>query len=124
MKHIFIIIAVLGLGLSCNKTGPEQQYNILWLTAEDLSPLFACYGDSTVSTPNIDRLAREGVRYTNAYSISGVCAPSRHALITGMYPTSTGAMHMRTIKRTSALKSITDPESITDPAGVNSLTDP
>ncbi len=116
MKRLFIIImAVLGLGLSCNKTEPKQPYNILWLTAEDLSPLFACYGDSTVATPNIDRIAREGVRYTNAYSISGVCAPSRHALITGMYPISTGAMHMRTIKRTSALSKITDPELLAIP---------
>ncbi len=115
MKHLLVLMVVLLLELGCNKSEPKQQYNILWLTAEDLSPHFSCYGDSTVSTPNIDRLAREGVRYTNAYSVSGVCAPSRHALITGMYPISTGAMHMRTIKRTSALKMITDPELLAIP---------
>ena len=70
--------------------------NILWLVAEDLSPYLATFGDPTVSTPNLDRLAAEGVRYTNVFSVSGVCSPSRAALATGMYPTSIGAHHMRT----------------------------
>ncbi len=70
--------------------------NIVWIVAEDLSAYIPSYGDSTVQTPNIDRLVREGVRYTHMYSPSGVCAPSRAAIATGMYPTRTGAMHMRT----------------------------
>ncbi len=69
--------------------------NIVWLVAEDLSPILPAYGDSTVSTPNLDRLAREGVRYTNAFSPSGVCAPSRCAIATGMYPSSIGGHNMR-----------------------------
>lgn len=69
--------------------------NVVWLVAEDLSPILPPYGDSTVSTPNLDRLAREGVRYTNAFSPSGVCAPSRCALATGMYPSSIGGHNMR-----------------------------
>ena len=80
--------------------GPAEQPhrpNILWLVAEDLSPYIAAYGDDTAPTPVLDRLAAEGVRYSNVYSVSGVCAPSRAALITGMYPTSIGAHHMRTI---------------------------
>ncbi len=83
--------------------------NILWITCEDLSPRLGCYGDSTVPTPNLDRLAREGVRYTNAFATSPVCGPSRHALMTGMYPTSTYALHMRNHNRTGALDEITDP---------------
>lgn len=71
--------------------------NILWITCEDITPALGCYGDQAASTPNLDRLACEGIRYTNAFSIAGVCAPSRHALITGMYPTSTGGHNMRTI---------------------------
>ncbi|WP_221898707.1 sulfatase [Robiginitalea sp. SC105] len=74
---------------------PEKP-NILWLVAEDLSPYIAAYGDSTVPTPNLDRLAAEGVRYTRLFSPSGVCAPSRAAIALGMYPTRAGAMHMRT----------------------------
>ena len=87
----------------------ESQPNILWITCEDMSPRLGCYGDRTVPTPNIDRLAREGVRYTRAFATTGVCAPSRHALITGMYPTSTYALQMRNLSRTSALKEIKDP---------------
>jgi arylsulfatase A-like enzyme len=70
--------------------------NILWITCEDITPTLGCYGDSVVSTPNLDNLASEGIRYTNAYSVAGVCAPSRHSLITGMYPISTGGHNMRT----------------------------
>jgi arylsulfatase A-like enzyme len=76
---------------------PGYRPNILWLTCEDITPTLGCYGDSVVSTPNIDRLASMGIRYTNAYSVAGVCAPSRHGLITGMYPISTGGHNMRTI---------------------------
>ncbi len=74
----------------------QQPLNILWLVVEDMSPIIAPYGDATVATPNISSLADEGIVFTNAYSTSGVCAPSRAALAMGMYPTSFGANHMRT----------------------------
>jgi arylsulfatase A-like enzyme len=69
--------------------------NIVWLSVEDMSPFLGCYGDNTVPTPNVDRLAREGIRYTNVFATTPVCAPSRHTIITGLYATQTGAMHMR-----------------------------
>jgi len=72
-----------------------QQPNILWITCEDICPDLGCYGDTYARTPNLDALARQGVRYANAFSVSGVCAPSRSALITGMYPTTIGSLHMR-----------------------------
>lgn len=74
---------------------PAKPMNILWLSTEDMSPWLGCYGDRTAPTPNIDRLAREGIRYTNAFATTPVCAPARHTIITGMYATSTGALHMR-----------------------------
>jgi len=70
--------------------------NILWLVAEDMSPTIPPFGDSTIATPNLSRLAAEGIRYTHVFSPSGVCSPSRAAIATGMYPTAIGAMHMRT----------------------------
>ncbi|HMB91831.1 MAG TPA: sulfatase [Rhodothermales bacterium] len=70
--------------------------NIVWLVAEDLSPVIPPFGDSTITTPTLSRLTAEGVRYTHVFSPSGVCAPSRAALATGMYPTAIGAQHMRT----------------------------
>ena len=92
-----VLVGLLGhvtaLGQGADGAGRP---NILWLVAEDMSPYLASFGDPTVSTPNLDRLAAEGVRFTNVYSVSGVCSPSRAALATGMYPTSIGAHHMRT----------------------------
>lgn len=70
--------------------------NILWLVTEDMGPYIPPFGDSTVVTPNLSRLASEGVIYPNLYSTSGVCAPSRAAIATGMYPSGIGANHMRT----------------------------
>ncbi|MFQ6036321.1 MAG: sulfatase-like hydrolase/transferase, partial [Sedimentisphaerales bacterium] len=72
-----------------------QNPNILWVSCEDISPDLGCYGDRYAVTPNIDKLAAEGVRYTNVYTNAGVCAPSRSGIITGMYPTTIGTHHMR-----------------------------
>src|SRR5688500_16247278 len=55
--------------------------NILWITCEDMSPTLGCYGDTYAKSPTIDRLAAEGVRYTNCFTHIGVCAPSRSGLI-------------------------------------------
>jgi uncharacterized sulfatase len=57
--------------------------------------VLGCYGDPFAKTPTLDALARQGVRYSNAYTVAGVCAPSRSCIITGMYPTTLGSMHMR-----------------------------
>ncbi|WP_190810105.1 sulfatase-like hydrolase/transferase [Flagellimonas sp. S3867] len=77
-------------------TSAFEQPNILWLVVEDMGPYIPSFGDSTVFTPNLSKLASEGIRYTHVFSPSGVCAPSRAAIATGMYPTSIGASHMRT----------------------------
>ena len=70
--------------------------NILWIVAEDLSPIIPPFGDLTVETPSLTKLSHEGVRYSNVFSTSGVCAPSRAAIATGMYQNRIGAHHMRT----------------------------
>ena len=69
--------------------------NILWLSAEDISPHLGCYGDANAITPHLDQLAEQGVRYTNAFTTAGVCAPCRSGIITGMYQTTLGTHHMR-----------------------------
>ncbi|MBN2452301.1 MAG: sulfatase-like hydrolase/transferase [Lentisphaeria bacterium] len=69
--------------------------NVLWISAEDLSPDLGCYGDTYAVTPHLDALARQSVRCTNVYSHMGVCAPARSGIITGMYPTSMGTNPMR-----------------------------
>ncbi len=69
--------------------------NILWITAEDISPNLGCYGDAYARTPYLDSFARESVRYTAAFATAPVCSPARSCLITGMYATSLGTQRLR-----------------------------
>ncbi|WP_168442153.1 sulfatase family protein [Pontiella desulfatans] len=70
-------------GLLWNGQAAERP-NILWITMEDTSPHFiGCYGDKNARTPNIDRLAREGVRFTRAFATGAVCSSSRSTIFTG-----------------------------------------
>ncbi|MEX0600999.1 MAG: sulfatase, partial [Rhodothermales bacterium] len=69
--------------------------NIVWITGDDLSPNLGAYGDEFATTPNLDRLAEEGVRYTNAFATAPVCSPARFTLITGIYATSAGTQGLR-----------------------------
>ena len=96
-------IGLMGAGLAAvsmhrciAKKIAEEKVNILWISCEDISPDLGCYGSKEVKTPNIDRLAGEGVKYTNVYTVAPVCAPNRSGIITCMYPPSIGSMHMRT----------------------------
>src|SRR5262245_4788868 len=73
----------------------DSRPNIVWLMGEDMGPELGCYGDPQAITPNLDRLAREGARFTRAFTHAPVCAPSRSGLITGQYPTTIGTHHMR-----------------------------
>jgi len=73
--------------------------NILWLTSEDNGPHLGCYGDEYADSPHIDAFARRGVVYQNAWSNAPVCAPARTTIISGLYPTSTGSEHMRSLTR-------------------------
>ena len=89
-------VGAAGLASVAIRAQNAQRPNVVWIIAEDISPDLGCYGDSYAVTPQADQLAAQGALYTNAFSVSGVCAPSRSALATGAYPTSIGTMHMRT----------------------------
>ncbi|NND33102.1 MAG: sulfatase-like hydrolase/transferase [Saprospiraceae bacterium] len=69
--------------------------NILWITCEDISPAWGCYGDSLATTPNLDAIASKGFYFTSAFSNAPICAPARSTLITGLYATSLGTQHLR-----------------------------
>jgi len=69
--------------------------NFVLLVGEDTGQYLGCCGDPHAITPNIDRLAAEGERYTRAYSHAPVCSPSRGGLVTGKYPTAVGFHHHR-----------------------------
>ncbi|MFI3259269.1 MAG: sulfatase [Rikenellaceae bacterium] len=78
-------------------TQPQQRPNIVWISAEDCSPRWGCYGDTVAQTPTIDRLAAKGTRYDNAFTSAAISSPVRAGIITGMYQTSIGCHNMRTI---------------------------
>ena len=86
---------------SCNSPWNKKDFqnpekpNIIWIVAENIKLDLGCYGAENVHTPNIDRLADHGMRYTHVFSTSPVCAPSRSAFMTGMYQTTTDTHNMR-----------------------------
>lgn len=92
-SSIFAVMWTAASGLAAASASPLP--NILWIVAEDTNPHLGCYGDTNAVTPNLDRFAQRSLRYLHCWSTAPVCAPARTALITGVYPTSTGSEHMR-----------------------------
>jgi len=92
---ILVLCCSLTLAACQEAAESPERPNILWIVSEDNSPWLGSYGDQVATTPRLDALAAEGIRYTRAYSNAPVCAPSRHALITGAYPIAFGTEHMR-----------------------------
>jgi len=94
--------AVLAAVLLVQLVGPlaaaepaRQPPNILWLIAENIGPDLGCYGAGQAVTPNLDRLAAQGMRYARAFATAPVCSPSRSAFMTGMYQIAIGAQNHR-----------------------------
>ena len=92
MRWLFLLLLLV-----CGAVQAEpERPNILLLVAEDLSPRLGVYGDSVAQTPQLDALAARSLRYTQAFTTAGVCAPSRAALVMGMHQNAISAQHMRT----------------------------
>jgi arylsulfatase A-like enzyme len=91
---VFFGCAVL-LASAAQAHSAEPRPNVLWFVVDDMSANFSCYGESLIETPHVDRLAREGTRFTRAFVTAPVCSPCRSALITGMYQTTIGSHHHR-----------------------------
>ena len=98
-RNLLRIVGAGGAALTVRNAaaaaGKTARPNIVWLSCEDISPHLGCYGDPHAITPNVDRLATEGVLYSHAYTSAGVCAPCRSGIITGMYQSTLGTHHMR-----------------------------
>jgi N-sulfoglucosamine sulfohydrolase len=109
---MFLVTVLFGGHLATADQLPSRP-NILWLIAEDSGPHLGCYGTKEVTTPNLDRLAAEGVRYTRSFVTCPVCSPSRSAFMTGMYQTTIGAHNHRSHRD----------DGYTLPDGVRLLTD-
>jgi N-sulfoglucosamine sulfohydrolase len=98
MKLRIIALALLHYSLFtlyCTAAAQPERPNILWLVCEDISPHLGCYGDTQAHTPNLDKLATEGVLFSRAYANAPVCAVARSALLTGMHSSTLGTQHMR-----------------------------
>lgn len=78
--------------------GPARP-NIVWILVDDMSPNFSCYGETAIRTPNVDRLATEGVRFTRAFVTGPICSISRSSLLTGCYQTAIGCQNHRSGSR-------------------------
>jgi arylsulfatase A-like enzyme len=95
-RHSAVLLILIFGYLSFSNALALPPPNILWITIEDTSPIFiGAYGNNNAHTPNIDQLAREGVRFTNAFSTGTVCAPSRSTIITGVRTYELGTGHHR-----------------------------
>ncbi|MFV0337198.1 MAG: sulfatase [Chthoniobacterales bacterium] len=97
--------------------------NILWISLEDCSPRFGCYGDKVARTPNIDRLAAAGTCFPNTFCTAPVCSPSRTAVITGYHATAMAAQHMRTTYETDEFPDLPTPYHAVPPPYVKCFTE-
>ncbi|MCA9092085.1 MAG: sulfatase [Planctomycetaceae bacterium] len=92
-RFVFVTLGLI-LSISTVVEGASRP-NIVWIFVDDMSANFSCYGEKTIETPHVDRMAREGTRFTQTFVTAPVCSPCRSALITGMYQTSIGAHQHR-----------------------------
>ena len=101
---IRIKILLLTVALTGFQSWAKKQPNILWFVVDDMSANFSCYGENAIETPNVDKLAEDGLLFTEAYATSPVCSTFRTALITGMYQNSIGAHHHRSGRGKNKIK--------------------
>ncbi|WP_339716572.1 sulfatase family protein [Cyclobacterium amurskyense] len=92
ITYLFLLLSCMACKNSYKEVGKP---NILWISHEDLGPIYGCYGDEYASTPTIDQLAANSIKFTQVYSNAPICAPARSTLITGMYAVSLGTQHLR-----------------------------
>jgi len=94
---ILLLMALTCMTACADETGSlaSKRYNVVLIMAEDLSPRIASFGDAVANTPNLDRLAGEGVRFTNTYTTAPVCSTSRSSHIMGVHQQTLGTMHHR-----------------------------
>lgn len=95
MKRHLLPVAILAIVLGCDLAFAHgaEKFNVLFIISDDLtSTALSCYGNSICRTPNIDRLAAQGTRFTRAYCNGTYCGPSRASFLTGYYPHATGVL--------------------------------
>jgi len=112
MKKLFYLfgLALLGILYSCSTEKIQQRPNILFIPVDDLRPDLGCYGDEVAITPNIDKVAEQGVTFTRTYCQQAVCNPSRVSLLTGLRPDTLRVWDLRTEFRNNLPDVVTLPQ--------------
>jgi choline-sulfatase len=98
MRHVWMAALAIGT-LTAPAAGAEEprRPNVLWIVADDFAPyVYGAYGNKVVRTPNLDRLAAEGLRFDRAFCNSPVCTASRQSFLTGRYPRTIGVTQLST----------------------------
>lgn len=91
MRLLILLCLFHFLGMA-NAADPPKKMNVLFLISDDMRPDLGCYGHPLVKSPNIDSLAKSGVRFDRAYCQYPLCCPSRTSMLTGRLPTTTGVL--------------------------------
>ena len=101
-QNILLLAALLAASLSLGETGAgrNSRPNIVFILADDLGYTdLSCYGSKYYETPNLDRMAKQGIHFTDAHVSAPNCQPSRAALLSGQYMTRTGVYTVGSIER-------------------------
>ncbi len=108
---LWAVVCSCGLIASADPAAAAERPNVLFIISDDLNNFLGCYGDPRARTPNIDRLAAQGVLFERAYCAYPLCGPSRNSLLTGLYPNSTGIVVNQQIFRQSIPSHLSLPQA-------------
>lgn len=110
MRRLMFVMLVVAMGRVPSVSHAADKPNVLLICVDDLKPILGCYGDTTVKSPNIDRLAARSVLFERAYCNQAVCSPSRNALLVGLRPQTLGIYDLATNFRRSRPDAVTLPQ--------------